>query len=67
MKCDVMNIRKNVCVSAALSSGTNMFYVVFLAYDEGTDGVSSICDEDQVVAPPDGNMITVDAETFPYS
>ena len=42
--CDVY-IGKYLCLVSVLSSGTNMFQEAFLHIDEGTDGVSSICDD----------------------
>ena len=38
-------IRKNLSPVAVLSGGTNMFQEAFLCNDEGTDGVSSTCDD----------------------
>ena len=45
MECDVC-ISKNSYANVVLSSGTNLFLEVFERHDEGTDGVSSICDVD---------------------
>ena len=39
----------------------------FRAHDGGTDGVCSIHDEIEVVASPDENIITVDAERLHYA